>query len=65
MWGHHANNHRGFVVAFDTSHRWFSTRKDGQKNRLQRVKYFDGKLDEPLNDIQAAFISKLTDWSDE
>ena len=38
MWSHYADNHRGIVVAFDTSHDFF--KKDGNKSReLGRVHY--------------------------
>lgn len=38
MWSHYADNHRGMVVAFDTSHDFFI--KDGSKSRqLGRVHY--------------------------
>jgi Protein of unknown function (DUF2971) len=63
MWAHYADNNAGFVVVFDTEHAWFRQRKSGDKNRLQKVAYFDGKLDEPLDNPEAAFISKTTDWS--
>lgn len=63
MWAHYADNNTGFVVAFDTESTWFRQRKNGEKTRLQKVTYFDGKLDEPLDNPQAAFISKTTDWS--
>lgn len=63
MWAHYADNNAGFVVAFDTENAWFHQRKNGEKTRLQKVAYFDGKLDEPLENPQAAFISKTTDWA--
>jgi hypothetical protein len=63
MWAHYARNNTGFVVAFDTEHAWFRQRKSGERTRLQKVAYFDGKLDEPLENPQAAFISKTTDWA--
>lgn len=63
MWAHYADNNAGFVVAFDTENAWFHQRKSGEKIRLQKVAYFDGKLDEPLENPQAAFISKTTDWA--
>lgn len=63
MWAHYADNNAGFVVAFDTENAWFHQRKNGEKTRLQKVEYFDGKLDEPLENPQAAFISKTTDWA--
>jgi len=63
MWAHYADNNAGFVVAFDTENAWFHQRKNGEKTRLQKVAYFDGKLDEPFENPQAAFISKTTDWA--
>lgn len=63
MWAHYADNNFGFVVAFDTENTWFRQRKNGEKSRLRKVVYFNGKLDEPLDNPQAAFISKTTDWS--
>lgn len=63
MWAHYADNNAGFVVAFDTEHVWFRQRQNGKEARLQKVSYFDGKLDEPLENLQAAFISKTTDWA--
>lgn len=63
MWAHYAATSTGFVVALDTNNDWFHNRKDGKKTRLQKVKYFDGKIEEPLEDVQAAFISKTNDWA--
>lgn len=63
MWAHYADNHQGFVVAFDTDHEWFTQRKDGKKNRLQKVTYFDGMVEEPLENVYAAFMSKTIDWA--
>lgn len=63
MWAHYADNNSGFVVAFDADNIWFRQRKRGEKTRLKKVAYFDGKLEEPLENLQMAFISKTTDWS--
>lgn len=63
MWAHYADNNSGFVIAFDTENIWFRRQKNGENTRLQKVTYFDGKLDEPLDDPRAAFVSKTTDWS--
>lgn len=63
MWAHYADNNSGFVVAFDTDNTWFRQRKRGEQTRLKKVVYFDGKLEEPLENLQMAFISKTTDWS--
>lgn len=63
MWAHYADNNSGFVVAFDTRSEWFTCREDGTKGRLQRVAYFDGKVEEPLQNVQAALVSKTADWA--
>ncbi len=63
MWAHYAANHAGFVVAFDTEHEWFKRRKNGQKTCIQKVTYFDGIVEEPLENVSAALISKTTDWA--
>lgn len=63
MWAHYADNHAGFVVAFNTDHSWFKQRKGETKTRIQKVTYFDGMMEEPLENVQAALISKTTDWA--
>lgn len=63
MWAHYADNHTGFVIAFDTQNEWFKNRKDHQKIRIQKVTYFDGMVEEPLENVGAALISKTTDWA--
>lgn len=63
MWAHYADNNTGFVVAFDTENSWFRQRENGEKTRLQKVAYFDGKLDELLENPRVALVSKTTDWA--
>lgn len=63
MWAHYADNHAGFIVAFNTEHDWFRHRKGGSKKRLLKITYFDGKVEELLENVQAAFLSKTTDWA--
>jgi Protein of unknown function (DUF2971) len=63
MWAHYADNNRGFVVAFLVNHAWFSRRSDGQKTKLHKVSYFDGRANELLDNPQAAIASKMADWS--
>jgi hypothetical protein len=63
MWAHYAANNTGFIVAFNTENAWFRRPENGEKTRLQRVAYFDGKLNEPFDNPNAAFISKTTDWA--
>jgi Protein of unknown function (DUF2971) len=62
MWAHYADSGKGFVVAFDTENEWFTLRKTGEKSRLQKVTYFDGKVEEPLENVPAALISKTSEW---
>lgn len=63
MWAHYADNSKGFVVAFKTENEWFQKRNNGAKTRLQKVTYFDGRIEEPLTNPAVAFISKTMDWS--
>jgi hypothetical protein len=63
MWAHYADDHKGFVVAFRSEDSFFRVRKNGKPLRLQKVKYFDGQIDELLSDPHAALISKTADWS--
>ncbi len=63
MWAHYANNHKGFVIAFDTESSWFKEKKDGTQNRLRKVNYFDGLLEEALDDIEKVISSKTMDWA--
>jgi Protein of unknown function (DUF2971) len=62
MWAHYAGGHTGFVMRFRSQHDWFARKDGSNKSRLQKVSYIDGQLDEPLEDAQAAFISKKRDW---
>ncbi|MEY9531149.1 DUF2971 domain-containing protein [Sinorhizobium fredii] len=63
MWAHYADNQKGFVIAFKTDHSWFKNRNDYSKTRLHKVTYFDGIVDEFLENPEAAFGSKTTHWS--
>lgn len=63
MWAHYGGNHTGLVVAFDTDHPWFKNDKDPADSKLQKIKYLDDQNDELLDDLQAAFSSKATDWA--
>lgn len=63
MWAHYAGNSKGFVIGFDTDNAWFRAIKDKTKYRVQKISYFDGKLEEPLEDVNAALMSKATSWS--
>lgn len=63
MWASYADNQKGFVLGFKSDHDWFKNQKDRSKSRLHKVTYFDGILDEFLEDPEAAFCSKTTHWS--
>lgn len=62
MWASYADNQRGFVLGLKTDHDWFKS-PDRSKTRLRRVNYFDGVLDEFLENPEVAFCSKTTHWS--
>lgn len=63
MWAHYGGGHTGVVLSFDTAHRWFKQDKQPEKSRLQKVTYFDDQLEEPFENVDAAFMSKTTDWA--
>jgi len=63
MWAHYADNSKGFVIAFDTSSQFFRRGDKGELQGLHKVKYFDGRVSEIMDDPFAALISKQADWS--
>jgi len=63
MWAHYAANSAGFVMAFDTTSPFFSRGEKSEFNGLHKVRYFDGRVGEILDDPHAALISKQADWS--
>lgn len=63
MWAHYGGNHTGIVIAFDTDHPWFKNDKNPADSKLQKIKYLDDQNDELLDDLQAAFSSKTSDWA--
>ncbi len=62
MWAHYANHHKGFVIAFDTTHIWFKEWNNGESKHLIKVPYFDDKMKEPFDDPYKAIVSKGTCW---
>ncbi len=44
MWSHYANNHKGFVVGFDSAHRFFNPREDDGRSKLVSVRYDDKRV---------------------
>lgn len=65
MWAHYAGNHSGLVIEFDTDHAWFKNESNRSETKLQKIKYLDNQNDELLDDLEAAFSSKTTDWASE
>lgn len=63
MWAHYAGNSTGFVIAFDSQNAFFRRGDEGERQGLQKIAYFDGRIVEPMDDPYAAFISKQADWS--
>ena len=62
MWAHYANNHKGFVIAFDTKSAWFKEWNNGESKSMLKVHYFDDKMEEPLDDPYKVIASKKTCW---
>jgi hypothetical protein len=65
MWGYYADQQKGFVIAFDTASPFFSVNATGKQRKLQQISYFDGELEEALDNPRVAFMSKGTSWSHE
>jgi hypothetical protein len=61
MWTHYAQEGRGFLVEFTTSHEFFIG--PNKTSKFHKVHYFDGLLPELMDDVQKALISKTSDWS--
>lgn len=63
MWAHYGGGHTGIAVVFDTGNEWFTREAKPAESRLQKVVYKDEQLEEPFENLQAAFSSKTTDWA--
>jgi Protein of unknown function (DUF2971) len=67
MWGHYTDNHRGFVVGFDSDHPFFSKRKTDQHEFgfLRRVDYRRERPSVVLSDTSspAWFQNKSVEWA--
>lgn len=63
MWAHYAGNSTGFVIAFDTENEFFKRGNPSERQGLQKIAYFDGKISEMLDDPYAALMSKQLDWA--
>ncbi|THD37750.1 MAG: DUF2971 domain-containing protein [Sphingomonas sp.] len=62
MWAH-AHNSTGFVIAFNTENSFFRRGDLGERQGLQKIKYFNGKITEVMDDPYAALMSKQKDWA--
>jgi DUF2971 family protein len=63
MWAHYAANSEGFVIAFDTASEFFRGGENKERQALHKVKYFDGRVPEIMDDPFSALISKQADWA--
>jgi hypothetical protein len=63
MWAHYAAKSAGFVMAFDTRSVFFRRGEKSELNGLHKVRYFDDRVGELLDDPFAALISKQADWA--
>jgi hypothetical protein len=63
MWAHYADNSKGFVIAFDTESRFFQRGEQNDRQGLHKVRYFDDRVGEIMDDPFAALVSKQADWS--
>lgn len=61
MWAHYASNSSGFVIAFNTNSDFFRRGDNGESQGLHKVRYFDGRLKEIIEDPYVALISKQVD----
>jgi hypothetical protein len=67
MWGHYTDNHRGFVVGFDSEHSFFSKRKTGtdELGFLRQVQYQGQRPAAVLTDTSSLvwFQTKSEEWA--
>jgi hypothetical protein len=68
MWAHHADSHKGFVLAFDSSSAFFNRRRSNadEFHHLRRVQYMDRTAsDSSLMKLTGAdiFLTKSSDWA--
>jgi len=67
MWGHYTDNHRGFVIEFDSNHSFFSNRRSEQDEFgfLRRVDYQRKRPSVILSDTSSPvwFQTKSEQWA--
>jgi hypothetical protein len=63
MWAHYAQQSEGFAIGFDTNDLFFHEGKGGKSRALQKIAYFDGRVDEVMDDPRLCLLSKTSDWA--
>ncbi|MBI3418248.1 MAG: DUF2971 domain-containing protein [Verrucomicrobia bacterium] len=67
MWGHYTDNHQGFLVGFDSDHKFFSKRRSAQDEFgfLRRVDYVSQRPCVELSDTSSPvwFQTKSEQWA--
>ncbi len=67
MWSHYANEHKGYVIGFDTKHPFFNQRKsdEDELRHIREIEYRDERPEINLmkTDASELFFIKSTRWS--
>lgn len=66
MWSHYAESHTGFVIGFDSAHKYFDERKSPKDEfrHLRKVEYREARTSAPLTAMDGidVFLVKSRDW---
>ncbi len=66
MWSHYASNHEGFVIGFDSTHKYFDQRKStkDELRHLRKVEYRAKRPNAPLTALDGVdvFLVKSKEW---
>ena len=67
MWSHYATSHEGFVIGFDSTHRYFNAGRSPKDElyHLRRVQYRERRPQAPLTSLTSTdvFLVKSTQWA--
>ena len=65
MWAHYADQHRGFVIGFDSKHPWFEASDAFRVNVLAKVRYANDRPSKGLKTLtlEDTYLTKSLDWS--
>jgi hypothetical protein len=67
MWSHYADEHKGYVIGFDTKHPFFNQRKsdEDELRHLRKIEYSDERPEINLmeTDVVELFFTKSSKWS--